>query len=115
VIAHHGKQRFQIFYKEVIILKDTKDSEIQHDIGRTHNLLLLPLAFITLQQKPTSITTQRCECNEQQKTPVPPSVEHVAGNDNQEILPTQLTESKPIEKKNYWKENQELERIEKHN
>jgi hypothetical protein len=65
-------------------------------------------------QQPTYITTECCKCYQYQETPVPPAIEHIACDNDQQILPTSPTKHKPIEQEHYRQEQQKLERIEEH-
>lgn len=67
--------------------------------------------------------TERGYGYEDEKPPVPPSVEDITGNDNEEVLQEQLVlaaaecvvEHKPIEQEHYRQENGKLNGVEKHN
>ena len=56
------------------------------------------------------------------KTPIPPTVKHIARHHNEGVLQPQLVlrladktaEDKPIEQENYWKKYRELDGIEEH-
>lgn len=66
--------------------------------------------------------TERGYGYEDEKPPVPPAVENVTGNDDEEVLQEQLVlaaaecvvEHKPIEQENYRKENGKLDGVEEH-
>jgi hypothetical protein len=61
-----------------------------------------------LQQKSACITAERGECYEKQETAVPPSVEHIACGNYQQILPLSFLENKPVEQEYYGQEHQKL-------
>jgi hypothetical protein len=56
----------------------------------------------TLYQHAAEIGAKRGESDEQEKRFVPPSIEHVACHDHQQVLPSQWFDHKPIKQKNYW-------------
>lgn len=109
MISHHAKQSIKVFDEEIVILEHTKNAEVKYDIDGTHNLLSSPSPFIMFKQKPTSIDSQRSECNKQKETPVPPTIENITCSNHQQILPASPTEYKPIEHEHYWQEYQKLE------
>ena len=80
------------------------------------------LAFNPLHQHPAAPRAEGCEGDKEQKTPVPPTVEHIAGHHHEGVLQAQLVlrladksvEDEPIEQKHYRQEDGELYRIEQH-
>lgn len=61
------------------------------------------------------VAAQRREGDQQEKPPVPPSVEEVAGPYDEEVLrPQAAVEHEPVEQEDDREEQREFERIEKH-
>ena len=107
--------------EEVVILEQGKDAKVKHNVERRPCLRLLP-SFCFSDEHPATPRTKRCKCDEQQKTPVPPTVEHIACYNYKSVLQLQLplrladeaVEDKPIEQKDYRQEYRELDGIEEH-
>ena len=107
--------------EEVVIFEQSKDTKIQDDIERRPCFRILPgLCFSDKQT--ASPRTKGCKRDEQQKTPVPSSIEHIAGHHHKSVLQTQLplrladeaVEDEPIEQKYYRQEYRELDGVEEH-
>jgi hypothetical protein len=97
-------------YEKIVVLEHGKNSDIQHYVG-PHPGLGLFLSIRLPYQKTAAPRTERGEGYEQQKTPVPPAVEHIARQHHKGVLQPQLmfrlayktVEDKPVKQKNYWK------------
>ena len=116
------KQLCKLGDEEVVVLEQGKDAKVKHNVERRPCLRLLPgLCFSDKQT--ASPRTERGESNEQQKPPVPPSIEHITGHHHKSVLQSQLllrladkaVEDEPIEQEDYWEEYRELDGVEKHN
>ena len=107
--------------KEVIVFENSKNAEVQHNIEPHPCLGLFPRSSLSDKQA-AAPRAERSEGDEQQKTPVPPTVEDITGHDNECVLHAQLpfrladetVENKPIEQKHYRQKYRELDGIEKH-
>ena len=115
------KQLCKLGDEEVVVLEQGKDAKVQDDVECRPSLCLLS-CFCLSDEQSTTPRTQRSECNEQQKPPVPPAVKHVTGHHHKSVLQPQLplrladkaVEDEPIEKEDYRQEYRELDGIEKH-
>ena len=107
--------------KEIVVLVCAEDSEIDDDIDYHHGFACargLGMLYADAAEK----RTERCEGDEDKKPPVPPAVEDVTGNDNEEVLQEQLVlaatervvEHKPIEEEDYRQKNGKLNGVEEH-
>ena len=107
--------------EKVIILEQGKDAKVQDDVERRPRLRLL-FRICFPDEQAAAPRAERGESDEQQETPVPPAVEHIAGHHHKSVLQPQLplrladeaVEDEPIEQKDYWKKNRKLHGIEKH-
>ena len=81
------------------------------------------MAINPLHQHPAAPRAEGCEGDKEQKPPVPPAVEHIAGHYHEGVLQAQLplrlgdkaVEDEPIEQKHYRQEDGELDGVEEHN
>lgn len=95
------KQRFQILAEEIIILVQAEDEQVQRNIGGTDPFLFLPIPLRLLQHQPAAKAAKRGQSYQQQKTPIPPTIEQITGRHDKQVLPTQGLEHEPIEQKHY--------------
>ena len=106
--------------EEIEILEYSEYAQIDDDVGGTDATLMAGVPVESFHQKSAEVTAQRRECYQQQKPPVPPAVEDVAGNEDERILKSQLplrladesVEYKPIEQEDYREEYEELNGVE---
>ena len=98
------QQDLQIVNKEIVVFEESKDGQVDQYIGDRDCSLLGSFSFQSLNQPTTLVTEERGEDDEQQKTPVPPSIEQVAGDHQEEVLRLGLFKHKPVEQKHNGKE-----------
>jgi hypothetical protein len=67
-----------------------------------------------LDEQSAEKAAERSDDDENEKTPIPPAIKDVARHEDEQILPPQLLEDKPLEQEHYRQENHECERVEKH-
>ena len=80
------------------------------------------LVFNPLHQHSATPRAKRGKRDEQQKTPIPPAVEHITRHNNESVLQPQLplrladeaVENEPIEQKDYRQKQGELYGVEEH-
>ena len=78
--------------------------------------------FAPRNHQSTGKTAQGSDSNQYQESPVPPTVEDIAGDYYEEVLPQQLAfalahgvvKHEPIEQEDYWEEEGEFEGVEEH-
>ena len=99
--------------KEVEILEEPKDAKVDNKANRQKNLGRPSFPPSQL-KKPYDVRPCAGKGNESQETPVPPAVEHIAGNDKPEVLQSQIPVQGPEHDPDRRQEKHELERIEYH-
>ena len=107
--------------KEVVVLIYAQDTEINYDIGY-HDGFLTALGWCFLNTDATQEREDSSDSNKNQESPIPPAVEDITGDYYEEVLPQQLAfttthrvvEHKPIEQKNYRKEDEKFKGVKKH-
>jgi hypothetical protein len=72
------------------------------------------MTLMTLKEQSTGVAEKRCKSDETEEAPIPPTIEHITGNYQKQILQATGLKHKPIEQKHYWQEKHEFKRIEKH-
>ena len=87
-------------------------TQVEYDIGSADGLLQPAATFKAADEQATEEAAQRGNDNENQKTPIPPAIEYITRHKDEEILPPQPLEYKPVEQKHHWQEYHECERIE---
>ena len=101
--------------KEIIVLENPQDKQVQenvHDADGPRFFRRFPEA---VDEQAGSIAAERSECNQEQEPPIPPSVEDVGDNHNEEIPQFQIpVEYEPVEQKDNRQENGEFYGIEQH-
>ena len=105
--------------EEVVVLEHCQDAEVEDNV-QPHPCFGCFLRLGLTYEKAATPRAERGERYQQQETPVPPAVEHIARHHNKGILQFQLplrladeaVEDKPIEQKNYRKEYRELNGVE---
>ena len=108
--------------EKVVIFECSQDTQIEDDVQPHPSFGFFRRLSLSDKQS-AAPRTKRCKCDEQQKTPVPPTVEHIACHNYKSVLQTQLplrladeaVEDKPIEQKDYRQEYRELDGVEEHN
>jgi hypothetical protein len=65
-----------------------------------------------LDEQTAGKTAQRRDYDENEKTPIPPAIEHIASDKDEQVLPPQLLENKPVEQKHHRQKNHKCERVE---
>lgn len=107
--------------KEIVVLVCAEDSEIDDDIDYHHDFACAR-GLGTLYADAAEERTEGGEGDEDKKPPVPPTIEDITGNDNEQVLQQQLVhaaaerivEHKPIEQEYYRQENGKLNGVEEH-
>ena len=103
-VAAAAQQGSQLGGKEVIVFEQAQDGQVDDDVAPKGRLA--PAAI--LYQQSAGIGTGRGEGDKQQKAPVPPAVEYIAGHYHQQVLPPQLFMEQPVECEDCWQEDEEF-------
>ena len=109
IAQHRLQQQVKVLDKEVEILEIAQYQEVEHNVGGTHHALPSPLALKALDEQAADIAAGRGERYQSQEAPIPPAVEDVTRQDDQQILPAPLTKDEPVEQEHYREKYQELE------
>ena len=112
--AKHRQHRGKAVYEKIEILEDSQYAQIQYDVGSTHCLLNRSLTFIALDEQTAQETACRCNDDENEETPVPPTIKDITRHEDELVLPAQPLEHKPVEQEHYWQEDHECERVKQH-
>ena len=112
--AKHRQHGGKTVHKEIEVLEDSQYAQIQDDVGGAHSPLDRPRALITLNEQATQEAACRRDDDENQETPVPPAVKDITRHKDEQVLPTQPLEDKPVEQEHYRQEYHECERVKKH-
>ena len=59
--AKRSKHSIKVSYKKVIVLEYPKDTEVQHNVRCTYQLLFSSLSLVVFQKHATTITAERCQ------------------------------------------------------
>ena len=101
--------------EKVVILENSKNQQVNYDVNDIHRLGLAGIVPTLFNQQTRPETARGRECNQEQESPIPPSVEDVGHHHDEEILQLEvLTEDEPIEQKHYRQEDGEFYGVEKH-
>lgn len=97
--------------KEIKIFEKTQDAEVDDETYRQQRFRR---RFLPSPQfdHPDEIRPCRGERNQDEKTPIPPSVEQITGRNHDEILKFQTFFRHPICRKNAWEKPDKLTGIE---
>ena len=74
------QQDTEVVGEEVVVLEYAKNPQVEQQI-KHHQLL--PIVGFPIDVYPAHVATGGGQGDEQQEAPIPPTVEHVTGNDNQ--------------------------------
>ena len=69
---------------------------------------------MAIDEQTTQETAGRGNYNEDKKTPVPPTVENITRYKNEQVLPLQSLEGKPVEQEHHWQKDHKCERVKEH-
>ena len=99
-----------VIHEESVVFEHTQDAQVEHNASRQHP------AFITGSWYEQSAGETRCrgDENQEEETPVPPCVEHIAGGEQGEVLPAQMALQSPIQQEDNGQEDKKGNRDERH-
>ena len=112
--AHHRKHRLKTADKEIEILECGKNAQIEHNVSSTYGPLHAPTPVIMPDEQTAKEAAERSDDNKYQETPIPPPIKDITRHEDEQILPPQLLEDKPVEQKHYRQEDHKCKRVKKH-
>lgn len=110
-----AEQQGQIFRKKVVVFEDAEDREVQDDVANGHPPASLPVVSESAYEQAARVAEEGGQDDQKQKPHIPPAVKDIAGSYQKKILPRQPFEYEPIKQEDYRQEEDEFQRIEKHN
>ena len=103
-----------ILDEEVGVLEVAEDAEVDGERNPEPTPLALPVIGL-FDADADEIVDEGGEGDEPEKAPVPPAVEDVGGDQQQQVLSPQVTLShKPIQAEDDWQKDQKLRAVEEH-
>ena len=106
-----SKQCLQTICKKIEVFEYPKHQQVHHDVQSRPPLGTPQIiqSETALNKQSTAIAAQTGKDNQQQKPPVPPTIEHIAGRHNKHILPSQSPlEYMPIQHEHDRQEDQKI-------
>lgn len=104
----------KVLPEEVEVFETAKDEEVDDDVSCANPFLSSSVTFGSFNSQSTDEAAECCECDKNQKPPVPPAIEHIAGNDDKSVLPSNPFAQQPVKSKYYRQKDKKFKRIKEH-
>ena len=88
--------------QEIQVLEHAQDAQVQHDIDRRP--CLVTAAAVALHHQRRAPRGHRGEQDKAQHAPVPPTIEHITGGKQEQVLQLETVAQPPIDKEYQGKE-----------
>ena len=109
VEATGAEQSREVRGEEVEVFEESEDAQVEADVGSREGAAPRLPAFTALDGQAADVAGSSRQGYEQQETPVPPAVEDVAGQDDEGVLPSQVTAESPVQGEDDGQEEEERE------
>jgi hypothetical protein len=108
-----GHDGLELSGKEIVVLENSEDPEVIDDAQPKKKFSLSPVG--RGHHETIKKIQQGTQCQEPHELVTPPSVEEIAGSQDQQVLPKKRSSRcKPVQEENHREKKQEFKGIEQH-
>ena len=98
--------------EEVVVLEDAENQQVDDDVGPHENAAAAGIGGG--HQDAAEVGACGGEGDEEEETPIPPTIEEIGCCEDKEVLPAQGAPEEPVDNEDNRQEESELQRIEQH-